>query len=95
MIMTLNKARALEDTKERLLTIASRSITPEESQVFIQQLRDSSARGINLSAALALYLIDDLCDDDSTDKANLNRVTTNLEAAAEDLLTMSRLMKNL
>ena len=95
MIMTLNRARALEDTKERLLTIASRSITPEESQAFIQQLRDSSARGINLSAALALYLIDDLCDDDSTDKANLNRVTTNLEAAAEDLLTMSRLMKNL
>ena len=93
--MTLNRARALEDTKERLLTIASRSITPEESQAFIQQLRDSSARGINLSAALALYLIDDLCDDDSTDKANLNRVTTNLEAAAEDLLTMSRLMKNL
>lgn len=93
MPMTLNKVKALESTKERLLTIAGRSLTPQD-QAFTQQLR-SQAKGINLSAALALYLIDDLYDDNSTDEANLNRVTTNLEAAAEDLLTMSRLMKNL
>ena len=90
--MTLEQTKT---TKERLINIASRSATLEESQALLQQMQDSSIRGVNPATALALYLIADLYSEDSGDQANLNRITTNLETVADDLLTMSRLMKNL
>jgi hypothetical protein len=48
-----------------------------------------------VSSLLASYLITDLYSEQSTDEANINRITTNLEAAADDLLMMSKLIRSL
>jgi hypothetical protein len=48
-----------------------------------------------VSSILASYLITDLYSEQSSDEANINRITTNLEAAADDLLMMSKLIRSL
>jgi hypothetical protein len=44
---------------------------------------------------LATHVVRDLYDEFSSDDANINRITTNLEAAANDLLLISKLIRNL
>jgi hypothetical protein len=44
---------------------------------------------------LVTHVICDLYDSHSSDEANINRITTNLEAVANDLLLMSKLFRNL
>jgi hypothetical protein len=67
-----------------------------EAHIFLEQFqqRERSLHPIPLPSLIALYLIYDLYDSASPDKANLIRITTSLEAAASDLVLFSRLMKN-
>jgi hypothetical protein len=48
-----------------------------------------------VSSLLASYLITDLYSSHSSNEANINRITTNLEAAADDLIMMSKLIRAL
>jgi hypothetical protein len=48
-----------------------------------------------VSSLLATYLITDLYSKQSSNEANINRITTNLEAAADDLLMISKLIRSL
>lgn len=60
----------------------------------LQQTKESQ-RHLPLPALIALYSVQDLYDQGSSDKANVRRITTNLEAAADELLAMSKLIKGL
>jgi hypothetical protein len=48
-----------------------------------------------ISSLIASYLICDLYSEHSSNEANINRITTNLEAAADDLIMMSKLIRSL
>jgi hypothetical protein len=48
-----------------------------------------------ISSLLASYLITDLYSQQSSNEANINRITTNLEAAADDLMMISKLIRSL
>jgi hypothetical protein len=48
-----------------------------------------------ISSLLASYLIADLYSEQSSNEANINRITTNLEAAADDLMMISKLIRSL
>ncbi len=48
-----------------------------------------------VSSLIASYLISDLYSDQSSNEANINRITTNLEAAADDLIMISKLIRAL
>jgi hypothetical protein len=48
-----------------------------------------------VSSLLASYLISDLYSEQSNNEANINRITTNLEATADDLLMISKLIRSL
>ena len=47
------------------------------------------------TSRLALQIVLDLYNENSAHEANVNRITTNLEAAAEELLHMSKLIRAL
>jgi hypothetical protein len=47
------------------------------------------------SSLIAAYLINDLYSPHSSNEANINRITTNLEAAADDLVMISKLIRSL
>jgi hypothetical protein len=47
------------------------------------------------SSVLVTQILSDLYNEASSDEANINRITTNLEAAANDILMMSKLIRNL
>ena len=82
-------------TKDRLVGIASRSTDLQRAVLLMDELASLHRQGVNPASALALYLIGDLYSEASTTQANINRITMNLEAAADDLLSMSALMKDL
>jgi hypothetical protein len=48
-----------------------------------------------VSSLIAAYLINDLYSEQSSNDANINRITTNLEAAADDLAMISKLIRSL
>jgi hypothetical protein len=48
-----------------------------------------------VSSLIASYLIADLYSEQSSNEANINRITTNLEAAADDLMMVSKLIRSL
>jgi len=62
---------------------------------FVNNYQAANSKHVSPAAALALYLIQDLYSHSSSDEANANRITMNLEAAADDLLTMSKIIKGL
>ena len=67
----------------------------EQAQSIVKELKQADMRSCPPSSILALYIIQDLFSETSTDEANINRITTNLEAMAEDLYTTSRFVKSL
>jgi hypothetical protein len=48
-----------------------------------------------VASLIASYLISDLYSNQSSNEANINRITTNLEAAADDLMMISKLIRSL
>lgn len=61
----------------------------------MQKLKEAEAKNVSTSSVIALYFINDLYSADSSDYANINRITTNLESFAEDLYTTSRFIRAL
>lgn len=62
---------------------------------FVKTYQAANHTSVSPAAALAIYVIQDLYSNSSSDEANINRITMNLEAAADDLLTMSKMVKGL
>jgi hypothetical protein len=69
----------------------------ERREVFeaIKGLRHTKDYKCPSSAVFALHLILDLYGEDSSCQANINRITTNLEAAADELFHLSKRLKAL
>lgn len=59
----------------------------------IQQLRRVKDYKCPTANEFALHLIVDLYSEDSSLEANINRITTNLEAAADELNHLSKLIR--
>lgn len=87
--MTIAKSRL---SKQELCDTICRGTKQEELAGFLES---RSTHGTLKPAALALSVVQDLYSENSSDEANINRITTNLEALADDLLGMSRQLKTL
>jgi hypothetical protein len=61
----------------------------------IQFLRMAKSYRCPTASTFALHLIFDLYDEDSSRAANTMRMTTNLEAAADDLVYFSKRLKEI
>jgi hypothetical protein len=59
----------------------------------IKGLRHTKGYKCPTVSVFALHLILDLYGEDSSQQANVNRITTNLEAAADDLIHLSKRLK--
>lgn len=59
----------------------------------LKGLKHADKQNCPPSSLVAIYLIQDLYNVESEDKANINRIITNLESAAEDLYTTSRMIR--
>jgi hypothetical protein len=59
----------------------------------IQGLRMAKNYKCPTISVFALHQIFDLYDEDSSHQANINRITTNLEAAANELLHISKCIR--
>jgi hypothetical protein len=66
----------------------------KEAQQMLEHLKDESDSP-KCTSLHAVYLIQSLFSEGSSDKANVDRITLNLESAAADLLSISHLIKNL
>ena len=61
----------------------------------VKTLRGSSDYRCPVPSVLATHLVFDLYSEVSSDQANINRITTNLDAAADELLQISKLIRRL
>ena len=61
----------------------------------VKTLRSSGDYRCPAPSVLATHLVLDLYSEGSSDEANVNRITTNLEAAADELLQISKLIRRL
>jgi hypothetical protein len=68
---------------------------PHDYLDLMHKIKVAEEKNCPVSSILALYFIKDLYSEDSSDYANINRITTNLEAFAEDLYTTSRFIRAL
>lgn len=59
----------------------------------LEELKHADRQNCPPSSLIAIYLIQDLYSAQSEDKANINRIITNLESVAEDLYTTSRIIR--
>jgi hypothetical protein len=66
-----------------------------ESQRVLAALEDETLHNLKCTSFHAVYLIQSLFSDTSSDQANIRRITMNLEAAADDLILFSKLIKTL
>lgn len=89
MEKTINLASGIE----KFVAIVSHCSERDKVLETNQQLRMTSEYTCPTVAVLALHLIIDLYDEGLSDKANITRITTILEAAAFDLMDLSRLIK--
>lgn len=90
--MTLTKP---EMTVDKFMDVACHASERETILEFARTYQAANRKNVPVAAALAVYLIQDLFSETSSDEANINRITTNLEAEADDLLTMSKMIKGL
>jgi hypothetical protein len=67
----------------------------KESRDVLAELNPETARDLKCTSLHAVYLIQNLFSDESSNQANINRITLNLEAAAADLLSFSRQIRGL
>ncbi len=82
-------------TFEKLIHFVHHS---QESLSFLETLESVAGDASKCppgTSVLATQIIRDLYNELSPDEANINRITTNLDAAANDLLMISELIRNL
>jgi hypothetical protein len=60
---------------------------------FLEHFAAVKPKSCSASSALAMHIIYDLYSETSADEANINRITTNLEAAADDILAIAKLIR--
>jgi hypothetical protein len=87
--------QTLQPDIETFLGVVSHCKERREVIEAIKVLRHTKDYKCPSSAVLALHLIVDLYGEDSSLQANINRITTNLEAAADELNYLSKQMKTL
>jgi hypothetical protein len=91
-MMVATKTHINLDTYIQIVQQAKESL---ELLALLEEAKGETDKCPPASSLLASYLITDLYSEQSTDEANINRITTNLEAAADDLLMMSKLIRSL
>ena len=62
---------------------------------FLEHFMTIKPKSCSASSALAMHIIYDLYSETSADEANINRITTNLEAAADDILAIAKLIRSI
>lgn len=78
---------------EKFLAVVSHCSEMDKVLETIHHLRASKNYKCPAANVFALHLIVDLYSEDSSRAANVNRITTNLEAAADTLAHFSKLLK--
>jgi hypothetical protein len=87
--------QTLQPTIETFLGVVSHCQERQEVIAAIQQLRTTSDYKCPSSSVFALHLILELYGEDSSCQANVSRITTNLEVAADELNYFSKAIKML
>lgn len=67
----------------------------EESRLALAELTRETRKDLKCTSLHAVYLIQTLFSEQSSDRANVNRIALNLEAAAADLLALSKRVRDL
>jgi hypothetical protein len=89
---------AVSTSRHSLETYLSVIQQAKESLELLEHLRVAKGQSDKcppISSLIASYLITDLYSEHSSNEANINRITTNLEAAADDLVMVSKLIRSL
>lgn len=81
--------------REKFIEIVQQAEDSLEVLQYLEAAKAESDKCPPMSSLLASYLITDLYSEQSSNEANINRITTNLEAAADDLLMISKLIRSL
>jgi hypothetical protein len=85
--------RMMKQGIEKFIAVVSHCSERDKVLEVIRQLRMTSAYKCPTADVFALHLIFDLYGEDSSLQANINRITTNLEAAADELNHLSKLIR--
>jgi hypothetical protein len=91
----MEKAMKLVSGVENFVAVVSHCSERDKVLEAIRFLRMAKNYKCPTVSTFALHLIVDLYDEDSSLQANINRMTTNLEAAAHELLYVSKRIKAL
>jgi hypothetical protein len=86
----MEKAMNLTSSIENFVAVVSHCSERDKVLKAIQSLRTTRDYKCPTADVFALHLIVDLYGEDSSRQANINRMTTNLEAAADELLHLSK-----
>jgi len=82
-------------SQEEISKVVYHCDNQEDVTGILAAIKEADSKSCPPSSLMALYLIQDLYSESSSDEANINRITTNLEAFAEDLYATSRFVKSL
>jgi hypothetical protein len=87
--------RMMKRDIEKFVAVVSHCSERDKVLETIQTLRTTKDYKCPTVSVFALHLIFDLYSEGSSRQANVNRITTNLEAAADELSHFSKLIKAL
>lgn len=82
-------------TIEAFMAVVQQAKESLELLQYLEIAKDQGKKCPPAASLIASYLISDLYSEQSSDEANINRITTNLEAAADDLVMLSKLIRSL
>lgn len=81
--------------REKFIEVVHQAEASLELLEYLEVAKAETNKCPPVSSLLASYLIADLYSEQSSNEANINRITTNLEAAADDLMMISKLIRSL
>ena len=73
-------------SREAFITLVQQAKESLELLEHLEVAKGETEKCPPVSSLIASYLISDLYSEQSSNEANINRITTNLEAAADDLV---------
>lgn len=82
-------------SREKFIEIVQQAKASLELLEYLEVAKAETNKCPPISSLMASYLITDLYSGQSSNEANINRITTNLEAAADDLMMISKLIRSL
>lgn len=82
-------------SREKFIEVIQQAEASLELLEYLEVAKAKTNKCPPVSSLLASYLIADLYSEQSSNEANINRITTNLEAAADDLMMISKLIRSL